>query len=86
MSIREKTIRTLRAYKERHGQPAVRKLLEDTAGVAALSEVPNDLLPAVERAAREGDASDYRSLLSEDRTLNVSAIFAKWNGPRSRAE
>jgi hypothetical protein len=76
----------LQGYKQKHGQPGVRALLESVAGVTAGSLVPEDRMQAVINACVRGlpvAAQKKAKSLSRPRNLESIATnaYAHWNNP-----
>jgi hypothetical protein len=77
MATREQTTKALKEYSTRNGHPAMRQLLETTAGVSAISEIPEDMLGDV-LAAALGGGGDATSL------PDATAVYARWNASGKR--
>jgi len=76
----------LQGYKQKHGQPGVRALLESVAGVTAASLVPEDRMQAVINACVRGlpvAAQKNAKSLSQPRSFESIAAnaYAHFNNP-----
>ena len=77
----------LHGYKQKHGQPAVRALLERVAGVTAASDVPENKMQAVISACVKDTPvhAPVRSLRAHRGVESiVGKAFANWNNPPQR--
>lgn len=75
------------SYKEEHGHPAMRALLERVAGVSAISLVPESLVGAVLAACIGGrvfgkaDAPRPKPRRAKSFEELAGPAFARWNNP-----
>ncbi|MBN9602895.1 MAG: hypothetical protein J0G33_08185 [Afipia felis] len=74
----------LQGYRDKNGQPAVRALLENIAGVTAASEVPESKMQMVISACAHGTI--YARLPSKKSSPSsiedvATRAWARWNNP-----
>jgi hypothetical protein len=70
------------AHRREHGQASALKIIKSVAGVDDVSAVPEERRADVMEALSA--APDANPMLGADGSLDVGAIYAKWNGASRR--
>jgi len=87
---RDDVVEALLGFKRKHSQFAMRQLLETVAGVAAISDIPEEKFDAVIEAcgkepAKSDDADDFEGGESPKTIGEIEArAWSKWNDPFKR--
>lgn len=81
-NMRDAMNEALVAFKREQSHPAMRELLERVAGCSAMSEVPDDRIPAVLAAC---SAPPVIRAAASGKKIDPARIYARYNNPPARS-